>query len=114
MILSLLLSAMACGAGSEKDKFINASIEIGCAMFKDPEFFKDFSKIEAKTKEIFAKYGFNTDDATAMQALADKYQNDESVKQALQDGITKCAGDVFANGAQLIDKTPTTTPATTP
>lgn len=64
-------------------------------MFKDPEFFKDFSKIEAKTKEVFAKYGFNIDDETAMKALADKYQNDDSVKQALQDGITKCAGDIF-------------------
>ncbi|MFA4891506.1 MAG: hypothetical protein WC604_04145 [Candidatus Gracilibacteria bacterium] len=105
--LSLMLGLLpACGGGSEKDMFVSASVELGCAMFEDPKFLKDYSLVEGKTKEIFAKYGFDTEDQTAMEALAAKYQEDEEVIKAVQEGITECAGDLF--GSMMLDKSATT------
>jgi len=86
--------------------FVSASVELGCAMFEDPKFLKDYSLVEGKTKEIFAKYGFDTEDQTAMEALAAKYQEDEEVIKAVQEGITECAGDLF--GSMMLDKSATT------
>lgn len=95
--LSLILGLLVgCGQGSEKDRFIAASIEVGCAMFEDPAFFEDFTLMESKTTEVFADYGFDTDDEAAMMEL-EKYQEDEEVVKAVQEGITECAGDLFGD-----------------
>jgi len=107
----LLLTLTACGKGSEKDRFINASVEVGCAMFKDENFFNDFSKVEAKTKEIFTKYDFNVDDEKAMSVISEKYQEDPEVLAGVQDGITKCAGNIF--NKQILDQAATLTETTT-
>lgn len=96
----------ACGGGSEKDRFVSASVEVGCAMFEDPQFFNDMTLVEQKTREIFAKKGFDIDDDVAMEELANKYQYDEDVIKQVQEGITTCAGDIFGslmNDADLGD-----------
>lgn len=124
----VLLTLTACGKGSEKDRFVNASVEVGCAMFQDENFFKDFAKVESKTKEIFTKYDFNVENEDEMKVVSEKYQQDEEVLQRVQEGITKCAGNIF--NQKLLDQTtaeeakaletatpevaPTETPAETP
>jgi len=94
----LLLTLTACGKGGEKDRFVNATVEVGCAMFQDENFFKDLSNGNEKTKEIFAKYDFNIEGDEAMNkmsALSLEYQKDPEVVQKIKDGITKCAGNTF-------------------
>lgn len=90
--LSLLLTA--CGGGSTRDRFVQASIEVGCAMFEDPDSFGDFEALEEKTREVFAEYGLDIDDPE-VEALSEEYQNDEDVLKEVQAGITDCAGDLF-------------------
>ena len=95
--LSLILGWFAgCGQGSEKDRFVAASVEVGCAMYEDPAFFEDFSLVEQKTIEIFEEYGFDATSEEEMLAL-EIYQEDEEVIKAVQEGITGCAGDIFGD-----------------
>lgn len=103
----VLLTLTACGKGSEKDRFINASVEVGCAMFQDENFFNDFSKVEEKTKEIFTKYDFDVENEEEMSVVSEKYQEDAEVLKGVQDGITKCAGNIF--NKQLVDQAAATT-----
>jgi len=112
LVLGLLVS---CGGGSEKDRFVSASIEVGCAMFEDPEFFNDMTLVEQKTQDVFADYGFDINDDVAMEALANAYQNDEEVIKAVQEGITACAGDIFGDlmNSSATEDTSTTDDANT-
>jgi len=91
----LLLTLTACCKGSEKDRFINATIEVGCTMFQDENFFSDLSQGEERTRAIFAKYDFDANNDEEMAVVSGKYQQDTEVKQRVQDGIKKCAGDIF-------------------
>lgn len=94
-ILMLSFALTACGGGSEKDRFVAASIDVGCAIFDNPDFFSDMAAMEEKTMEIFGKYGFDVSDEAAMTVIAEKYQYEEDVIKAVQEGITECAGDLF-------------------
>ena len=101
--LSLVLGVLAgCGMGSEKDRFINASIEVGCAIFENPDLFADAAAVDTKAIEVFSDYGFDATDEDAMMLLTEKYQNDEEVLKVVQEGITECAGDVL--GQMLMDQ----------
>lgn len=97
---SLFLSACG-GFGSEKDRFVEASIAVGCAMFENPDDFADFTAVEEKTRTVFADAGFDVDDEMAMQELVDAYQYEEDVEKAVQDGITECA---LENYTELLDQ----------
>lgn len=93
---SLLLTA--CGKGGEKDekqRFIDASVEVACMVFESEDAFDPSVDWEAKTKEVFAKYDFDVENDEAMNAIAAKYQNDAEVTKALEDAMKECAGDLL-------------------
>jgi len=95
--LSLVLGVFAgCGMGSEKDRFISASVEVGCAIFDNPDLFADATAVDSKAIEVFSEYGFDATDEEAMLVLTEKYQNDEEILKAVQEGITDCAGDALS------------------
>lgn len=93
---SLLLTACGKGGGKdEKQRFIDASVEVACMVFESEDAFDPSVDWEAKTKEVFAKYDFDVEDDDAMNAIAAKYQNDEEVTKALEDAMKECAGDLL-------------------
>jgi len=99
LLISLLLTSCSSSrvtVASEKDRFVDASIEVGCAMFEDPAFFEDFSLVEQKTIEVFEQYGFDATNEEEMMAL-EIYQEDVGVIKAVQEGLTECAGDKFGD-----------------
>lgn len=90
-----LLSA--CGAEKpEKERFVDATVEVACMIF-DTKAAEALNEEEAteKTKDIFEKHGFDVEDEAAMQVIAGKYQQDESVKKAVEKALFECAGDLF-------------------
>lgn len=95
LLTLLVFTLTACGSKSEKDRFVNASVEVGCAMFQDENFFQDFAKVEEKTKDVFAKYGFDVENEEQMSVVSQKFQQDEDVLKRVQEGIMKCAGNIF-------------------
>ena len=102
------------GQKPEKDRFINATKEITCLVLKASDLFDP--ALEQKSKDIFKNYGFNPEDNTAMQTLADKYKDDADVKTAVEGAVKECGGDLTQKLNQATDSTTTpaaTTPATT-
>lgn len=98
LVLGLLFLA-GCGesAANEKQRFTDASIETACEIVKDPTLYNDVEASKQLAIDVFKKYDFDMNDAAVMQDLSDKYQTDDSVVQALQEGITKCAAAVKSN-----------------
>lgn len=94
LITSLLI--IGCNkAKSEKQKFIDATVETACLVFQQPDLDNlDIKALEEKTKEIFKKHGFEVQDEAAMQALTDKYTMDKEVQDALTKALEECAGDL--------------------
>ncbi len=93
---SLLLTA--CGSGAEKpekERFIDASVEVACMVFESGDAFDPSVDWEAKTKEVFANHGFDVDDDAAMEAVAATYENDPDVEAALEAAMQECAGDLM-------------------
>lgn len=86
---SLLLTA--CG-NNERQEFIDASVESTC-MFFETGANLDEETLTANAKAIFEKHGFSSSDED-LQALADKYNNDDEVAAAVLEGIKQCTGDV--------------------
>ena len=87
------LFLVGCGAQKpEKDRFISATKDVTCLIFKT----KDLTDptLEGKSKDIFKNYGFNVDDNAAMQAIADKYKDDADVKTAVEASVKECGGDL--------------------
>jgi len=110
---SLLFTACG-GASGEQDRFVQASVELGCLMFENPDAFNDFSALKTKSEEIFVKHGFDTKDTAAMEAIAEKFQADEDVIKAIQEGMTKCAGDALCGALTNPDTTEPSTTTTAP
>ncbi|MDA1060732.1 MAG: hypothetical protein O3B47_02985 [bacterium] len=94
---SLLLTA--CGSGGdskpEKERFIDASVEVACMVFESGDAFDPNIDWEAKTKAVFADHGFDVEDDAAMEAIAAKYENDPDIEAALEAAMQECAGDLM-------------------
>lgn len=86
---SLLLTA--CG-NNERQDFIDASVESTCMFFETGSTL-DEETLTENARAIFEKYGFGSSDEE-LQALADKYNNDDEVAAAVLEGIKQCTGDV--------------------
>lgn len=95
-LLSVFLLS-ACGAEKpEKERFIDATVEVACMIFDTENIAAlDEEKATKKTKDIFEKYGFDVEDDAAMEAVTAKYQQDEAVKKAVEEALLECAGDLF-------------------
>lgn len=98
LLALLLLPAIlfvACGEKPEKERFIDATVEVTCMIFESEDILDP--ALEQQTKDIFADHGFNVDDETAMQEIAARYENDADVQSAVEEALMKCAGDLFKN-----------------
>ncbi len=78
---------------SEKQRFIDATIEATCLIFQSDNIFDP--ALEDQAKEIYANYGFDADDEDAMMELTTKYEQDAEVEEAITAGLEGCAGDLF-------------------
>ena len=89
--LSLVLSTTGCilGPRDEKQAFIDATVEATCHIFKAKNLFDP--AVEQEAKDIYKKYGFDADNQEAMQAIANKYAQDEEVKTTIMDQIKECS-----------------------
>lgn len=96
-LLSLLLISIllfvACGKKPEKERFIDATVEVTCMVFESGDIFDP--ALEEKTKAIFEDHGFDVEDEAAMQEIAQKYQDDADVQTAVEEALKECAGDLF-------------------
>ncbi|MBI2634879.1 hypothetical protein HYW82_04405 [Candidatus Peregrinibacteria bacterium] len=55
----------------------------------------DESTVIESTKKIFKKHGFDVNDETKMNAITDRYTNNEEVSKLVENGLSKkCPGDV--------------------
>ena len=92
--LSLLLSVTGCvlGPRDEKQAFIDATVEATCYVFK-AENLRD-PAVDAETKAIFKKYGFNAEDTVALEAIATKYAEDEEARTTIMTKIQECSKGV--------------------
>lgn len=96
-LLSLLvlgtLVLSACGKAPEKERFIDATVEVTCMVFQSGDIFDP--ALEEKTKDVFRDYDFPVDDQEAMVEIAAKYENDEEVKTAVEAALRECASELF-------------------
>ena len=79
----------------EKERFIDASVEVACMVFASGDAFDPNVDWEAKTKAVFADHGFDVEDDVAMEAIAVKYVNDPDIEAALEAAMQECAGDLM-------------------
>lgn len=92
--LSLVLSMTGCilGPRDEKQAFIDATVEATCHIFKAKNLFDP--ALEQEAKDIYKKYGFDADNQEAIQAIANKYAQDEEVKTTIMDKIKECSAGI--------------------
>lgn len=91
VMLPVVLSLAGCSAKSEKQRFIDATTEATCLVFKSDNIFDP--ALEKEAKEIYTKFGFDAEDDTKMEEVTKKYENDPEVQSALLDAVSKCGGD---------------------
>lgn len=99
IIVSLFVGGCSFGK-SEKERFIDATVEATCMVFEAENIFDP--ALEEKAKEIYEKYGFDATDDEAMEALTLKYQDDEEFNAAIEKALEECAGD-FLEAFEDID-----------
>ncbi len=90
---SVVLTACGGGPADEKQAFIDATVEATCLIFESDNLFDP--ALEEDTKEIYASYGFDADNDTAMEEITAKYENDEEVQAAILAAIEECGSDAF-------------------
>lgn len=73
---------------NEKDRFISATTEAVCTVFKSEDLTDP--NLEQETKDIYTKFGFDTSDDSKMEGIAAKYENDIDVKHAVEEAIKEC------------------------
>ncbi len=84
-----VLALSSCGLfKSEKQKFIDATVETTCLLFNSDNFFDP--ELEGQVKEIYKNYGFDVENETKMQELTTKYENDEEVQAAIMEALAEC------------------------
>ncbi|MBT4917489.1 hypothetical protein HN709_00915 [Candidatus Peregrinibacteria bacterium] len=93
MAVSVFASGCSLLQGSEKDRFVDATIEATCLIFQSDNIFDP--TLEDQAKEIYTNHGFDADDEDAMLALTEKYQEDPDVEAKITAGLEGCAGDIL-------------------
>jgi len=97
-LVAISLFLVGCGGEkSEKDRYIDASVEMACNIVQNNELLKDTEAALNKAMEIFENNGFAVEDLTAMQILSEKYNGDVAVSEAVKAGVTKCAASSLSN-----------------
>lgn len=96
LLSTLFLSACSKGPKDEKQAYIDASIESICLMYQTEDILDP--QLEVEAKEIYEKYGFDTDDA-ALEELTNKYKDDADVKSQIVEGFSKCS-EKYVNAIQ--------------
>lgn len=92
VLVSLVLAA--CSSGKpEKERFIDATVEVTCMVFESGDLLDP--ALEQKTKDVFEKYGFDVEDEDKMNEIAARYQNDADVQKAVEEALKECAGDLL-------------------
>lgn len=87
--------------GDEKQRYIDASVEATCLILGSEDLTDP--SLEQKSKDIFKKYGFDIEDAKAMEAIATKYVEDKEFTDAVSKSLEKCGGDLFKNLGDAAD-----------
>lgn len=77
---------------NEKQDYIKAMIEAGCTTFQASDLTAE--KVKTDLEAVFKKYEFDVSDDVKMKTLNDKYLEDQSVKDAILEGVTACGKDV--------------------
>lgn len=96
LALSSLLFVACTGAtdeADEKQRFIDATVEVTCMVFEAEDLLDP--SLEQKTKDIFSEKGFDVEDDAAMEAVTAKYENDPDVQAAVEEALAECAGDLM-------------------
>lgn len=81
---------------SEKQKFVDATIEATCYIFEQDNIMDP--TVEQAAKDIYKKYGFNTENDEEMKALSEKYAQDKDVTDKIMAGIQECNPGLFSGG----------------
>ena len=98
----VLMSLSGCGPRDEKTAFVEATIEATCYIFEVEDILAPEVEIEAKA--IYAEHGFNVDDEVAMEAIALKYAEDETVQEDILAGIEACTPEDLNFGDGLFEE----------
>jgi hypothetical protein len=112
-VSALLLSACNTAGGSEKERFISATVEVTCMIFESGDLLDP--ALEDRTKAVFEEHGFDVEDSEGMLAIASKYESDEEVQKAVEEALMECAGELFGAleglGEEVVDSSETTASA---
>lgn len=77
----------------EKERFIDATVEVTCLVFSSNDLLDP--QLEQQTKDIFKGYGFDVNDEEAMLEVAQRYDDDADVQAAVEAALEECAGDLL-------------------
>lgn len=89
-------SGTAGASSGEKQRFIEATLEVTCLVMQSRDLKSDLStenrpEINQKVEAIFKKHKFDVEDSEEMKNISAKYENDEEVVEKIQKGIKNCA-----------------------
>ncbi len=108
LVLITFALAGCSGPKSEKERFVEATKEVTCMVFKSDNLFDP--SLEQKSSDIFKKFGFDTKDESTLKTLTTKYRDDADVKKAVEDAMKECGGDL----AKKFEKTNVVVPTVAP
>ncbi|MFC1615651.1 hypothetical protein ACFL21_00790 [Patescibacteria group bacterium] len=78
----------------EKETFILATLEATCHIFEAENIFDP--ALEQETREIYKKWGFDSENDEEMERITEKYENDEDVQKRIMEELEECGGDLFS------------------
>lgn len=79
----------------EKQRFIDATVEMTCMMIEAEDLVQYLSAenrpaVNKKLAEIYERHGFDIADSDKMEAMAEKYKDDDEVFEEIQLGLMEC------------------------
>jgi len=95
LVLSALVLTSCGGALSERERFVAASVDIGCQLLEDPTMHDDMTAVLELTYSAFLEYGFDVEDEAYMTTLSETYQYDENITQDIQKGLIDQCSDLL-------------------
>lgn len=88
------------GQKPEKERFVEATKEVTCMVFKSDNLFDP--SLEGKSNDIFKKYGFDATNEATLKTLTEKYKDDADVKKAVEEAVKECGGDLSKKFGEAI------------